>query len=146
MFKGRFYYTIDEKGRIMIPVRFREIIEEEHGGRVVITNFDKCLVLYPLKEWNELEKKLLSLPSMKKSVTVFLRFVVSSATECQMDRQGRILIPQALREFAKLEKEIVIAGAINKLEIWAKDIWIEEYRKAMEEFDTIREELSNLGL
>lgn len=146
MFKGRFEYTIDEKGRIMIPVRFREIIEEEHGGRVVITNFDKCLVLYPLKEWNALEKKLSSLPSMKKSVTVFLRFVVSSATECQMDKQGRILIPQALREFAGLQKDIVIVGAINKLEIWSKAVWMDEFRRVMEEFDSIREDLSNLGI
>ncbi len=146
MFKGRFEYTIDEKGRIMIPVRFREIIEEEHGGRVVITNFDKCLVLYPLKEWSALEKKLSSLPSMKKSITVFLRFVVSSATECQMDKQGRILIPQALREFAGLQKDIVIVGAINKLEIWSKAVWIDEFRRAMEEFDSIREDLSNLGI
>lgn len=138
MFMGEFQHTIDEKGRLTVPTKFREAL----GSNFVITRgLDNCLFVYPNKEWTALEQKLKSLPLMKSDARAFTRFFFSGATECELDKQGRVNIPANLREHAKLDKECVIIGVSTRVEIWSKDIW-ETYAQASEEsFNEIAEKL-----
>lgn len=146
MFRGRYEHTIDPKGRVSLPVKFRDILKERYDDRLVITNFDSCLVAYPYDEWTLLEEKVSSLSMLKKEVTSFQRFFISGATECSIDKQGRILIPPILREYAKLEKDIVFTGMIKKIEIWSKNIWEQVFAKAKDDFNQISEGLGDLGI
>jgi len=146
MFRGRFEHTIDSKGRISIPARFRELLAEKNDERVMITNFDRCLVAYPREEWQTMEEKISSLSMVKKEAKAFQRFFVSAAVECPIDKLGRILIPPTLRSYARLEKEVVFAGMVKKFEIWSKERFLEEIRKAEENFEGMGETLATLGL
>lgn len=146
MFRGRFEIAIDGKGRINIPSRFRDVLGERNDERLIITNFDNCLVAYPFNEWFELEKKASRLSMMRREVKAFLRFFVSGATECSLDKQGRVLIPPVLREYAGLEKELVIIGQLNKIEIWSKERWDEELSISKDIFEENNEALSDLGI
>ena len=146
MFRGRFEHTIDSKGRISIPARFRELLAEKNDERVMITNFDRCLVAYPREEWQTMEEKISSLSMVKKEAKAFQRFFVSAAVECPIDKLGRILIPPTLRSYARLEKEVVFAGMVKKFEIWSKERFLEEIQKAEENFEGMGETLATLGL
>ena len=146
MFRGRHEHTIDPKGRVSIPAKFREVLGKKYDERLVITNFDGCLVAYPHEEWILLEEKASSLSMVKKETRAFMRFFYSSAIECTLDKQGRILIPQTLRDYADLDKEVVLVGQLRKIEIWSKKRWSEEIIKAHENFDQISDVLSELGL
>ena len=146
MFRGRYEHTIDSKGRVSLPVKFREVLNERYDDRLVITNFDGCLVAYPVDEWRLLEDKVSSMSIVKKDVKSFQRFFISGATECTIDKQGRILLPPTLRAYAKLEKDIVFAGMTKKIEIWSKEKWEQEIAKAKENFDEISDALGELGL
>jgi len=146
VFRGRYEHTIDTKGRISIPSKFREILNKEYDDRLVITNFDHCLVAFPFEEWSLLEQKVGSFSLMRKDTSAFFRFFYSSAIDCAIDKQGRLLIPQTLREYANLQKDIVLVGEGKRIEIFAKERWLEEARKAEENFDQIRETLANLGI
>ena len=101
MFRGRSIHTLDAKGRIRIPTRFRDILKTRYEDRFVITNLDRCLVAYPLQEWEIIEEKLGSLSLVRQDVKAFQRFFISGATECSFDKQGRVLIPQTLREIGR---------------------------------------------
>ena len=146
MFRGRFEHTIDAKGRISIPSRFREILGKKYDDRLVITNFDHCLVAFPNEEWSLLEQKVGTFSLMKKETSAFFRFFYSSAMDCDIDKQGRLLIPQTLRDYANLQKDVVLVGEGKRIEIFAKERWLEEARKAEENFDQIRDALANLGI
>lgn len=146
MFRGRFEHTIDPKGRISIPSRFREVLRERYDERLIVTNLDGCLVAYPFKEWEVLEQKASQLSMFKKEVKAFLRFFYSGATECPIDKLGRILIPPVLRDYAKLEKEVVLVGALKKIEMWSKGRWDRVIAKSPEDFDDISDVLAGLGL
>ena len=146
MFRGRYEYTIDSKGRISIPSKFREILTEKYDDRLVITNFDHCLVAFPYEEWSVLEQKVNSLSLVKKEAKTFLRFFYSSAIDCMIDKQGRLLIPQTLRDYANLQRDVILVGEGKKIEIWAKERWEEVVKKAQEEFDQISDTLASLGL
>jgi MraZ protein len=146
MFRGRHEHTIDPKGRVSIPAKFREVLGKKYDDRLVITNFDGCLVAYPYEEWILLEEKASSLSMVKKETRAFMRFFYSSAIECALDKQGRILIPQTLREYADLDKEVVLVGQLRKIEVWSKKRWSEEIIRAHENFDQISDVLSELGL
>ena len=146
MFRGRFEHTIDSKGRISIPAKFRELLAEKCDERVMITNFDRCLVAYPYEEWRSMEEKISSLSMVKKEAKAFQRFFVSAAVECPIDKLGRILIPPTLRSYAQLEKEVVFAGMVKKFEIWSKERFLEEIQKAEENFEGMGETLATLGL
>ena len=146
MFRGRFEIAIDGKGRINVPSRFRDTFKERYDERLIITNFDNCLVAYPFSEWIELEKKASKLSMLRKEAKAFLRFFISGATECSLDKQGRILIPPVLREYAGLEKDIVVAGMLNKIEIWGKPQWEEELKLSKDNFEEMSEVLSELGI
>ena len=120
MFRGRYDHTIDAKGRLSIPSKFREVLSESYDNRLVITTFDGCLLAYPHQEWRVLEDKIAALPEFKKKTRTFLRHFYSSAADCSIDKLGRILIPQSLRDYAGLEKEIMLMGMFKQFEIWSK--------------------------
>ena len=146
MFRGRSIHTLDAKGRIRIPTRFRDILKTRYEDRFVITNLDRCLVAYPLQEWEIIEEKLGSLSLVRQDVKAFQRFFISGATECNFDKQGRVLIPQTLREHASLEREVVLAGMLRSFEIWSKDYWDQEIKSAHDNFSQITTTLAELGI
>ena len=122
MFMGEYNHTIDAKGRLIIPSKFRELLGEEF---VLTKGLDGCLSVYPMDEWNAFEEKLRALPLTNKNARTFTRFFVAGATNCELDKQGRILVPQTLREFAGLEKDVVLTGNLNRIEVWSKEKWSE---------------------
>ena len=146
VFRGRYEHTIDSKGRLSIPSKFREVLNKKYDDRLVVTNFNHCLVAFPYEEWSSLEQKVGTFSLVRKETTAFLRFFYSSAADCVIDKQGRLLIPQTLRDYAGLQKDVVLVGEGRRIEIFAKDRWLEEERKAEENFDQIGETLANLGI
>ncbi len=146
MFRGRFEHTIDSKGRVSIPAKFRELLAEKYDERLVLTNFDRCLVAYPFEEWRSVEEKVGSLSMVKKEVRAFQRFFISGAAECPIDKLGRILIPPTLRDYAQLERNVVFNGMLKKFEIWSKDRWQEEIMRTEENFEGMSEALADLGI
>lgn len=115
MFKGEYSHSVDAKGRIIMPAKFREILGEEF---VVTKGLDGCLFVYPNKEWENIENKFREIPLTTKDARKFSRFFFAGAADCEVDRQGRVLIPSVLREFAGLNKEVVLVGVLNRIEIW----------------------------
>lgn len=125
-FRGINNLTLDAKGRMAVPSRYRERLLEICGGRIVITvDRDHCLLVYPLPEWEIIENKLVSLPSLNKQARLLQRLLIGYATECEIDSQGRVLLPAMLREFAGLNKKTVLIGQGKKFEIWDEDTWNE---------------------
>jgi MraZ protein len=141
MFRGSSFHTIDAKGRIIIPTRFREFISSDGRDGVMVTTFDNCLYAYPFEEWYKLETKILSLPDTSEYMRRFRRIFIGMASECPCDKQDRILIPQSLRELAGFEKELAIVGVLNYFEIWSREKWEKEYINL--EHDMQREEFRN---
>ena len=121
MFRGQFEHAIDEKGRLSIPAKFRDALRKEKT--LVLTSSDAYLTAYPLKEWRALEDRLRANPKFKREQRDFLRFVYSSAEDVAMDSQGRILVPQGLRQRAGIMREVVIIGMLDTIEIWDKARW-----------------------
>lgn len=147
MFRGRFEYTIDEKGRLPIPARLREVLVGHYNDeRLVVTNYDDCLWAYPLLIWQELEKKVGTLPQFLEEVKALQRVFMSAACECAIDKQGRILIPPLLRTYAALEKEIVVVGMTQRLEIWSKKRWDAKFVDAQKQLESMQEKLAELGI
>lgn len=150
MFKGRYYHNLDAKGRLNIPARFREVLVEHHEEVLVLTNFDSCLIGFTLNEWSLLEDKVRSQPMfstmLRQDMRAFVRYFFSGATECPLDRQGRILIPPSLREFAQLEKEVVLTGVANRIEIWNRSAWDALLDESKQNFENIAAKLSDLEL
>ena len=143
MFMGEFQHSIDAKGRLIVPAKFREKL----GDTFVVTRgLDGCLFGYPLDEWNKLEEKLNEMPLAKKDARLFVRFFYSAATECEIDKQGRINIPQTLRAHAQLEKSCVIIGVSNRIEIWDEARWQSFTKEAELSFDDIAESMIDFGL
>lgn len=138
MFLGEYQHTIDEKGRIIIPAKFREAL----GSSFIITRgLDNCLFVYPREEWNQLEQRLKSLPSMAANARAFARLLFSGACECEWDKQGRVNVPGHLREYARLEKDCTVIGVSTRVEIWDKAAWEEYSRKSQDSFNEIAEKL-----
>ena len=138
MFIGEYQHTIDDKGRLIIPAKFRERL----GRAFIITRgMDECLFGYPMDEWQKLELKLKDLPMTKKDARAFARFFFSGATEVELDKQGRINIPSTLIQYAKLDKECVVLGVSSKIEIWAKDAWDKYFVESAQSFNEIAENM-----
>ena len=146
MFRGRFEHIVDSKGRVSIPAKFRELLAEKYDDRLILTNFDRCLVAYPYEEWRVLEERVSSLSMVKKEVKAFQRFFISGATECPIDKLGRILVPPTLRDYAQLGRNVIFAGMLRKFEIWSKERWLEEIKRSEGDFEGMGEALSELGI
>ena len=141
MFMGEYNHTIDAKGRLIIPAKFREALGEEF---ILTRGLDGCLSIYPMDEWKSFEEKLKALPLTDKNARAFLRFFVAGATSCELDRQGRILVPSTLREFAGLEKEVVLTGSLTRIEIWSKEKWLENSN--YDDMDSIAASMQKMGI
>ena len=141
MFMGEYSHTIDAKGRMIIPSKFREELGEEF---VLTKGLDGCLSIYPNDEWKAFEEKLKALPLNDKNARAFLRFFVARATACELDKQGRILVPATLREFAGLNKDVVLTGNLTRIEVWSKEKWLENSN--YEDMDAIAEGMQSMGI
>jgi len=138
MFMGEYQHTIDDKGRMIIPSKFRDAL----GASFIITRgLDNCLFVYPRSEWEVLEQKLKALPLMKADARAFTRFFFSGATECELDKQGRVNIPNNLLQYSKLDKDCVVLGVSNRVEIWSKETWENYFDQSEESFNEIAEKL-----
>jgi MraZ protein len=150
MFRGLASLTLDSKGRMAIPTRYREQLLRQCNGQMVVTvDHDHCLLLYTLPDWEEIERKLVRLPSFNKQARRMQRLLIGHATECEMDGNGRILLPPALREFAGLDKAVVLIGQGNKFEVWADEKWTARRSEWLTEPDddgALPDELGSLSL
>ncbi|WLR43631.1 division/cell wall cluster transcriptional repressor MraZ [Bacillus carboniphilus] len=143
MFMGEYNHTIDVKGRMIVPSKFRL----ELGSSFILTRgLDQCLFGYPMKEWDIIEEKLKTLPLTKKDARAFTRFFFSGAIECELDKQGRVNIAQSLIDYAKLEKECVIIGVSNRIELWSKEIWEQYVNEQESSFEEIAENMIDFDL
>ncbi|MDM5328044.1 division/cell wall cluster transcriptional repressor MraZ [Neobacillus sp. CF12] len=138
MFMGEYHHSIDNKGRMIVPSKFRDDLGEMF---IITRGLDQCLFGYPLSEWALIEEKLKGLPLTKKDARAFTRFFFSGATESELDKQGRINIPAPLLQYAKLEKECVVLGVSNRIEIWSKQIWEDYFSQSEESFAEIAENM-----
>jgi len=143
MFIGEYQHNLDDKGRIALPIKFRSQLA---AGCVVTRGIDQCLSVYTLEEWKTLASKVANLPLAQANSRAFSRLVLSGAMDAVPDRQGRMVIPDYLRQYAKLGKEVVVVGLMNRLEVWAKDVWDKYKRESEESSSDIAEKLSELGV
>ncbi len=143
MFMGEYQHNMDPKGRVIIPAKFRDALGEKF---VVTRGLDNCLFVYPMDEWSILEQKLVTLPLTSKNARAFVRFFFSGATECEVDKQGRISIPANLRDYAGIDKELVIIGLANRIELWAKEKWDAYLQDAEESYEDIAAAMEELGI
>jgi MraZ protein len=124
MFRGVAHISLDSKGRLAVPSRYRDALMVQCGGRLVITaDFDKCLLLYPVPEWEPIQQKLMALSSLNPRIRNLQRQLIGYAEDIEMDAAGRVLVSSALREFAALEKNVVLVGQGNKFELWDRTQW-----------------------
>ena len=143
MLTGEYSHSIDAKGRLIIPAKFRDILGEDF---VITKGLDGCLFLYPNNEWSIFEGKLRTLPLTNKNARTFTRFFLGSAVDGGLDKQGRVLISSALREFAGLEKDVVLVGVLERVEIWNKAKWDENNAVVEDNMDDIASQMEELGL
>ena len=141
MFMGEYNHTIDAKGRLIVPAKYREQLGDEF---VITKGLDGCLFVYGNADWEILEKKLTSLPVTNANARKLTRFFLAGATVCEVDRQGRILLPSVLRDFAGLEKEVVLVGVGSRIEIWNKATWAE--KNVYDDMEEIAENMEGLGI
>ena len=141
MFMSEYNHTLDTKGRLIIPAKFRETLGEEF---VISKGMDGCLFVYANDDWNAFEQKLTSLPLINKEARQFARFFLAGAATVEVDKQGRILLPAALREFAGLEKDVVLVGVGSRVEIWSKERYLEN--NDFDDMDEIAEHMAELGI
>lgn len=142
MFIGEYQHALDSKNRMIVPAKLREGL----GSKFVITKgLDGCLYAYPLEEWGIFEEQLKTLPLTNKDARSFVRFFFSGACEVEIDKQSRGLIPQNLKEYACIEKDIVSIGVLSRVEIWSKEKWI-KYNESSIDFDFIAEKMNDLGI
>ena len=142
MFMGEYNHTIDAKGRMIVPSKFRELLGNEF---VVTKGLDGCLFVYPNEEWKNIEEKFRTVPLTTKDARKFSRFFFAGAATCEVDKQGRILIPGVLREFAGLEKDVVLIGVASRIEIWDKEK-LNQSQIDEDDMESIAEQMEELGL
>lgn len=143
MFIGEYQHTLDNKGRIIMPSKFRTGLGEDF---VITKGLDNCLFVYPKNEWEIIENKLKELPLTNRDARAFVRFFFSGASEVSLDKQGRVLIPANLREHSKLGKDAIIIGVATRLEVWSKDLWENYNEDDSLSYDNIAEKMAELGI
>lgn len=143
MFIGEYHHSLDEKGRVSIPVKFRTALKK---GAVVTRGLDHSLFIYTAEAWEKLASKLMNLPMGQANTRAFSRLMLAGAMELGLDKQGRVIIPEYLRSFAGLSKQIVVAGMYDRLEVWEEDVW-EKYKQDMEKHtEELAEKMGELGV
>ena len=146
VFRGRYYHTIDEKGRVIFPARLCQVFTEKYDERMVITNWDSCLLVFPYSEWIAIEEKVFQQSIIRKEVRAFQRLFMSGAVDCSFNAQRRVLIPPPLREYAKLGKEIVIAGMGRSIEIWNREMFEKELERSSQDVEAFSDYMADLGI
>lgn len=141
MFMGEYNHTIDAKNRLIIPSKFREALGDEF---VITKGLDGCLFVYDNDEWAAFEEKLKSLPLTNKDARTFVRFFLAGAASVEVDKQGRILVPSVLKDFAEIKKDVVLIGVASRIEIWSKERW--EGESSYEDMESVAEHMAELGL
>ena len=145
-FRSRSEHTLDSKGRLSFPSRFKEVLHQFESDLLMVTTWGKHLRAFPVSEWEILETKLLTQGKEQPGLASFVRLVVSGITECSLDKQGRILLPLSLRNEANLKKDIVLTGMLDWVEIWDKEAWIAEHQATQANFENFEEKLAKLGI
>lgn len=143
MFIGEYNHSLDPKNRVSIPAKFREELGENF---VVTKGLDSCLFVYSMNEWKVVEEKLKSLPMTNKDARAFVRFFFAGASECEVDKQGRTLIPSNLKEYAAIDKDVVIIGVSTRIEIWSLEQWNKFNNDADISYEDVAEKMSQLGI
>lgn len=143
MFIGEYWHNIDEKGRLALPAKFRAALGE---GAVVTRGLDTCLVVYTQTEWVKLATKLSNLPISQAKSRAFARLMLAGAMDVVPDRQGRVVVPEYLREYGKISKKVVITGLYNRLEIWDEDVWKKYKNETVRDSSEIAEAMGELGV
>lgn len=148
MFRGQFELAIDAKGRTSFPSRFRDVLTSAGDLRLILTRalFDRCLHLYPMRAWEELEAKIAEMPQFEPNVVAFRRMYLSAAVECELDKQGRILVPPSLRDHAELSKDVVWAGMGRTAELWSKERWQAAQSMSEAELQSFKTAMESLRL
>ena len=147
MFYGEYHHSLDSKDRVIIPSRFREIFKESYSEKLFITRSpDKCLFLFTEQDWRDQEKEFSKQPFTSRDSRQFNRLLFSGAMDVVLDRQGRILIPNLLKEYAGINQEIVIIGVSNRIEIWGKEEWKQFYESAVGTYEEVAERIFNKEL
>ncbi|MEE4242665.1 MAG: division/cell wall cluster transcriptional repressor MraZ [Desulfopila sp.] len=145
-FRSRSDHTLDSKGRLIFPSRFRDVLQKFDSDILMITIWGKHLRAFPMAEWELLETKLIAQGKEKPELSNVVRLIVSSVTECTLDKQGRILLPPTLRSEINLRKDVVLMGMLDWVEIWDKDSWDVEHKEIQENPENFQEKLSQLGM
>ncbi|HYH05053.1 MAG TPA: division/cell wall cluster transcriptional repressor MraZ [Bacillota bacterium] len=143
MFMGEFQHSLDDKGRLIVPAKFREGLGEKF---IVTRGLDNCLFVYPLTQWKVLEEKIKELPTSHADTRAFVRMFFSGAVEAELDKQGRIVIPQHLRDHARIERDAYIIGVSTKVEIWSKAAWEQYSSQAQQSYENIAETIIDIGI
>lgn len=150
MFRGMFEHTIDEKGRVAVPARFRETLQATNDDRLVITNFSmssvRCLDVYPYAAWLRLEERMLAQPQFNQRIMRFQNYYFAAAHECVLDKQGRILLPPTLRDYAALKRDVVFTSALEKFRLWDREQWKRVFGEAEQAITECPEDLNELGI
>ena len=141
MFMGEYSHSVDPKGRLIMPAKFREALGSEF---VMTKGLDECLFVYPKNEWESIEDKFREVPLTTKDARKFSRFFFAGAASCEIDKQGRVLLPSVLRDFAGIDKDVVLVGVLNRIEIWDKAHW--EASNSYDNMDEIAEHMAGMGL
>jgi len=145
MFYGEFEHSIDRKGRLILPAKFREVAKNQFVEKFFITRgLDKCLFMFAEEEWRSQENKFKTMSFTKQQSRIFNRLLFSGAVEIVSDKQGRILVPQYLKDFAAIKRDVMIVGVSNRIEIWAKDSWQDFYANSRQSFEEIAEKLMDV--
>lgn len=143
MFSGEYQHSVDPKGRLIMPSKFREGLGEKF---MITRGLDDCLFVYSMTDWESFETKLKSLPMTDNNARAFVRFFLSGATECELDKQGRILVPQNLRDYAGIEKDVAVVGVSSRVEIWDKDKWQKYISDVNANPNELAKNLTSIGL
>lgn len=145
MFYGEYSHSIDRKGRLILPSKFREVAKANFIEKFFVTRgLDKCLFMFSEEEWHSQEQKFKSISFTKQQARTFNRIYFSGAQEVIPDKQGRILLPQYLKDFAQIKRDVLIVGVSNRIEIWSKDLWEKFYSDSRQSFEDIAEKLMDI--